>query len=210
MRDGPLRVCGGGFFVAKGAQAEGTAAEIHGNAREACAGEPGKGGTGRNRGEGAADVDKAMHPTVVNFKGKKDAARTKHAVNLRKHAVLQFARAQMMQDENSDGGGKALGGERELRGITAKCAAGSTIVLRLQSPGGFGVVFKRSNTSDGFAELRRGRAVASANFEDVIPKGRTGQDPGKQLPLGEIAPERRGTQEMLKTVHGLWRGESTL
>jgi len=198
-------VGGGGIFFADGAEAEGTTAEIHGNAREARAGEPGESGAGGNRGEGAADVAEAMHPTVVNLVGKKDAAGTKHAVNLRKHAVLHFARAEMMQDENGDGGGKALGGEGELGGITAKGAAGSTIVLRFQVPGGFGVVFERSDTRDGFAELRRGRAVAGANFEDVITEAHAGQDPGKQLPLGEIAPERGGTQEVLKTVHGLRR-----
>ncbi len=113
----------------------------------------------------------------------------------------------MMQDENGDGGRKGLGGERELRSVTAKGAAGSAIVMRFQVPGGFGVVFERSDARDSFAELRRGRAVARANFEDMIAEARAGQDPGKQLPLGEIAPERGGTQEVLKTVHSPQRGE---
>jgi hypothetical protein len=151
-------------------------------------------------------VAEAMHPIVVNLVGKKDAAGTEHAVNLRKHAVLQLARAKMMQDKNGDGRGEALRGEGELGGVSAKGAAGSPIVLRFQVPGGFGVVFERSNSRDGFAELWRGRAVAGANLEDMIAEGRAGQDPGKQLSLGEEAPERGGTQEVLKTVHGLRRG----
>jgi hypothetical protein len=112
----------------------------------------------------------------------------------------------MMQDKNGDGGGKAPRGEGELGGVSAKGAAGSPIVLRFQVPGGFGVVFERSNSRDGFAESWRGRAVAGANLEDMIAEGRAGQDPGKQLSLGEEAPERGGTQEVLKTVHGLLRG----
>ncbi len=100
---------------------------------------------------------------------------------------------------------KDLGGEGELRGITTKCAAGSTIVLGLQTPRGFGVVFERSDSRDGFAELRRGGAVAGANLQEVIAEARAGQDPGKQLPLGEIAPQRGGTQEVLKNVHGVRR-----
>jgi hypothetical protein len=186
-------VGGGGSFFADGAESEGTTAKIHGNAGEARAGEPGEGGAGRNRREGAADVAEAMHPTVVNFKGKKDAARPKHAVNLRKHAILQFAGVQVMQDKDGNRGRKSLGGERELRGITAEGAAGPTIVLRFQAQGRFGVVFERSHTRDGFAELRRGRAVAGANLKDVIAEARAGQDPAKQLPLGKEAPERGGT-----------------
>src|SRR5208283_4188907 len=198
----PLRVCGGGFFFADGAEAEGATAEIYGNAREARAGEPGESRTCGKRGKGTADVAEAMHPTVVDLVGQKDAAGTQHAVNFRKHAVLQFTRAEMVQDENGDRGRKSLGGEGELCGITAKGPAGSTVVLRLQTPREFGAVFERSDSPDGFAELRRGRAVAGANLQEVIAEARAGQDPGKQLPLGEVAPERGGTQEVLKTVHG--------
>jgi len=152
MRDGPLRVCGGIFF-AEGADAEGAAAEIHGNTREARAGEAREGGAGGNRVEGAAEVADTVDPTIVNFKGKKNAAGAKHAVDLCKHAVLQFAGAKMVQDENRDGGGKGLRGEGKLRGVTAECAARSAIVLGFQIAGGVGVVFEGSDARDDFAEL---------------------------------------------------------
>ena len=67
--------------------------------------------------------------------------------------------------------------------------------MRFQAPGGFGVEFERSDARDGFAELRRGRAVTRANFEDIIAEARAGQDPGKQLPLGE---NRRSEEEHRK------------
>jgi hypothetical protein len=147
----------------------------------------------------------AVDPTIVDFKSEKDATGAKHAVDLCKHAVLQFAGAEMMQDENGDGGGKAPGGERELGGITAKSASGSAIVLGLQIAGGVSVVLEGSDARDGFAELRGGGPIAGANLQKVIAKVRARQDPGEQLPLGEVAPERSGTEEVLDAVHGLQR-----
>ena len=78
--------------------AEGAATKIHGNTREASAGEARKGGARGKRSECAADVADAVDPTIVNFKGKKDAAGAEHAVDLCKHPVLQFAGTEMMQD----------------------------------------------------------------------------------------------------------------
>ena len=84
-----------------------------------------------------------------------------------------------MQDENGDGGGKAPRGERELRGITAKSAAGPAIVLGPQNAGSVGVVLEGSNARGGFEELRGGGPVAGTNFQNVFAEMRVRQDPRK-------------------------------
>jgi len=144
-----------------------------------------------------------MHPTVVNLESQKHAAGAKHAVDLGKHTVLKFAGAKMMKYQNSDGRGKAVIGEGESGSVTTEGAARAAIVVRLQMQGRFGIVIERGDAADGLAELRRSRAVARANFEDMVAERRTRQDPRKQLPLSEEAPGPGRTEEVLKPVHGL-------
>ena len=85
----------------------------------------------------------------------------------------------MVQDENSNGGGKAPRGERELRGITAKSAAGPAIVLGPQNAGSVGVVLEGSNARGGFEELRGGGPITGADIQNVFAEMGVRQDPGK-------------------------------
>jgi hypothetical protein len=56
-------------------------------------------------------VNRAVQPSILYFKREKMTAGPQHTVNFYKRAILQFARSQMMQDENGDRGGEGAPGE---------------------------------------------------------------------------------------------------
>ena len=72
-----------------------------------------------------------VNPAVIDRKSKESAAWAKHAEDFSEGKVLQLARLEMVEDENSDGGRKSLAGERQMRGITAEHSAGMPVVMGL-------------------------------------------------------------------------------
>jgi len=91
---------------ASGANGKPATPAIDSDSRESHLAQPGGNGRGEDRNKGAAFVDDAMHPTIIDFECEKESAGSKNTINLREGAILQFLRVEMMKNQNSDGGRK--------------------------------------------------------------------------------------------------------
>ena len=112
-------------------------------------------------------MDDAVEPPIWNFKGKKAAAWLQDAVNFREGAILELARAQMMQHEDGDGRGEGAVGKGQC-GCVALHDAGAVSVALRKSGGEGMVVFETGYARNALSQLGSGGAWASANFEKVI------------------------------------------
>jgi hypothetical protein len=110
-------------------------------------------------------VNDAVEPSIRDFKGKKAAAWLQDAVNFREGAVLELARAQMMQHEDGDGRGEGAVG----KGQRCRVALHDAGAVLLRKPYGEGmVIFETGYARNALSQLGSGGAWASANFEKVI------------------------------------------
>jgi hypothetical protein len=80
--------------------------------------QPSRNRGGEDRNKDAVFVDAAMHPTIIDFECEKESARAKNTINLREGAILQFARVEMMKNQNSDGRRKGTVSKGQDRCIT--------------------------------------------------------------------------------------------
>jgi hypothetical protein len=112
-------------------------------------------------------MNDAIEPSVWDFKRKKEAAWLEHAVNFHESAVLQFAQAQVMQDENGDRRGEGAIGKWQSRRIALDNSAACFVFLR--KPGGeFTVVFETGYARNAFSQLGSGRACPCSDFQEMI------------------------------------------
>ncbi len=90
-----------------------------------------------------------------------------HAVNFREGAILELARAQVMQREDGDGRGKGAVGEWQCCRIALHNASAVSVALR-KSCGECMVIFETGYARNALSQFGRGGAWPGANFEKVI------------------------------------------
>jgi hypothetical protein len=194
---------GGSVFrlCAQGVETKAAAAEIDGHAREAGECEARKSRAGRERSEDTFEMAEVMDPAVVDLKSEECAAGAQHAENFAEGEVLQFAGLEMVEDENGNGRRESFTRERQMRGIAADNSAGIRVVVGFQLARGIVVVLQRGDSRNAFAKMHGGGAITGANLQEMIAQVRIGQEPGKQLALGNIPPQRGRADAVFQGVH---------
>jgi len=115
----------------------------------------------------AIGMNDAVEPSVWDFKRKKVAAWLQDAVNFREGAILQFARAQMMQDKNSNRRGEDAVGKGQRSRVALHDAGAFSVLLR-QARSRFMVIFETDDMRDAFSQFGSGSARTRPNFQKVI------------------------------------------
>ena len=140
---------------------------IQGHVGESCDGQSRGKRVRLDRHKRAVGVNDAVEPPIWNFKGKKAAAWLQHAANFREGAILELARAQVMQREDGDGRGEGAVGKGQC-GCVALHDAGAVSMLSRKPYSECMVVFEAGYARNAISQLGSGGTWASANFEKVI------------------------------------------
>ena len=167
----------------------------------------GESGGGQSRGkfvrlewhERAVGVNDAVEPPIWNFKGKKAAAWLQDALNFCEGAILELARAQVMQDQDGDGRGEGAVGEWQRCRVALHDAGAFTDLLR-KPCGECMVVFKTGYARNAPSQLGRGGAWASANLQKVTAQVRSAQHKRQELIARYPAPQRCRAEPIFEGV----------
>jgi hypothetical protein len=109
---GAVRLGRGMFWrCAQGVQAKSAATKGDGNTRKAGEGEARKSGAGRERSKCAVEVAEVVNPAIVDLESKETATGAKDAEDFGEGEILHFARLEMVEDKNGNGGRESLAGE---------------------------------------------------------------------------------------------------
>ena len=143
-----------------------------------------------------------MQPAILDVDGIKSAAFAEYATNFCEGSILQLARSQVMQNEDSDCRRKRAVCEGQSSGIALHDArAGLVTVFQLYRQ--CMVVFQAGDARCALLQLRSCRARTGTDFQKMIAQRRIAQGPRQELVACDIAPERTGAKPILKRIHFL-------
>jgi len=111
-------------------------------------------------------MTRCSHPSWIS-NAKKAAAWLQDAVNFGECVILQLARAQMMQDKNSNRRGEGAVGKWHRCSVALHDAGVVSALLR-KPRGKRMIVFEAGHARNSLSQFDSGSAWSSANFQKMI------------------------------------------